>query len=66
MGLFKALENAMSGVNDIIDPDHTDRYCDNCGSYLNVQPGFVLRDGDWICWDCGYCNEIRVNDGNRG
>ena len=35
-----------------------DWWCDNCGSYLNNQPGFDDHKYLWKCKNCGYKNSL--------
>lgn len=53
--LETAIENAFNGSSDL---DDIKWYCDDCGAYLNEQPGFDPDCGEWECTECGYENEI--------
>ena len=33
-------------------------FCDNCDTFMNVQPGFSEADGTWKCTVCGFTNDI--------
>lgn len=33
-------------------------FCDECGRFMNVQPGFTDRTGAWKCVSCGYVNDV--------
>lgn len=33
-------------------------FCDECDSFLNIQKGFTTKDGNWICTDCGFDNDV--------
>ena len=33
-------------------------FCDGCGTFLNVQPGFSDYDEKWTCTECGFENDI--------
>ena len=33
-------------------------FCDECETYLNVQPGFSAKAGIWQCSECGHINDI--------
>lgn len=35
-----------------------DWYCDNCKSYLNIQPGFSDDLDSWRCTECGHVSPI--------
>lgn len=41
-----------------MDPRYCDWYCDNCNEYMNDQPGFTTDTGEWVCANCGYCNDV--------
>jgi len=38
-------------------PD-VDWFCDNCGAYLNFQPGFNDHHYIWKCTQCGFKSSI--------
>ena len=33
-------------------------FCDECGRFLNVQPGFTDKTGAWKCVGCGFANDV--------
>lgn len=33
-------------------------FCDDCETFLNVQPGFSTKTGKWICTECHYENDV--------
>ena len=37
-------------------------YCDRCGEYLNIQPGFDDHLHEWRCKKCGFVNRISLDD----
>ena len=37
-------------------------FCDNCETYLNVQPGFTDKNKTWICTECGFLNDVTKNN----
>ena len=39
-----------------------DWYCDNCGTFLNDQPGFTTRKRTWVCKECGCENDVTENN----
>ena len=39
-----------------------DWQCDNCGAYLNSQPGFCSIGGFWQCEKCGFVNDVTINN----
>ena len=55
MGL---LGSVLRGVADALNDSGCDWYCDNCGAYLNSQPGFTTEDGVWDCTECGEENDV--------
>ena len=59
MGLLNFIFGGKSSNNtsDINDND-CDWYCDNCDAYMNNQTGFSIEDGEWICQECGYLNDV--------
>lgn len=44
------------------DDKGCDWYCDECGAYMNDQPGFTTTSDEWTCTECGCVND--VSDGN--
>lgn len=39
-----------------------DWICDCCGAYMNIQPGFDVSDGTWVCSECGEMNDVSGNN----
>lgn len=37
---------------------NVDWFCDNCGAYLNYQPGFDDHHYIWKCTQCGFKSSI--------
>lgn len=33
-------------------------FCDECDTYLNIQPGFSAKKKTWRCAECGFTNSI--------
>lgn len=33
-------------------------FCDECGRFMNVQPGFTDKTGAWKCISCGFVNDV--------
>ena len=33
-------------------------FCDECETFLNIQPGFNDTEDKWICKECGHLNEL--------
>ena len=33
-------------------------FCDDCETFLNVQPGFSAETGKWKCTECGFENDV--------
>lgn len=33
-------------------------FCDGCGEFLNVQPGFTVENGEWVCVRCHWTNDV--------
>ena len=33
-------------------------FCDDCETFLNIQPGFNVENGHWKCTECGYENDV--------
>ena len=54
MSLFDALLNGILGS----ECDGVDWYCDECGVYMNNQPGFSVSSGEWTCTECGAVNDV--------
>lgn len=42
--------------------DEHDWYCDNCDNYLNDQTGFSTFGGTWRCTECGFLNDVSLNN----
>ena len=59
MGFFDGLRDAMDSVSR---DRGCDWFCDECGAFLNGQPGFTARRGTWTCAECGEEND--VSEGN--
>ena len=55
MGLLSGLLGAFA--NSLNDKG-CDWYCDECGAYMNSQPGFTTEDDEWKCTECGYVNDV--------
>lgn len=55
MGLLSGLLGALA--NSLNDKG-CDWYCDECGAYMNSQPGFTTEDDEWECTECGYVNDV--------
>ena len=56
-------------VEDVYTGNDLDRrfpgiewYCDRCGEYLNIQPGFDDHLHEWRCRKCGFVNRISLDD----
>lgn len=49
--LIGALENASEDKG-------CDWFCDECGAFLNTQPGFTTRNDTWTCTECGSANDV--------
>lgn len=39
-----------------------DRFCENCGVLLNVQPDFTNESGQWACTECKYVNDLNKTE----
>ena len=39
-----------------------DWICDNCGVYMNFQPGFTTINNTWICSECNFVNDVSSNN----
>ena len=37
-------------------------FCDNCDTFLNVQPGFDTKKRHWKCSECGFDNDVSVGN----
>ena len=35
---------------------------DNCGAYMNTQPGFDIHGGTWVCSECGALNSVGADN----
>ena len=46
------------GAND----NGCDWFCDQCEAFMNVQPGFTVARGVWICTKCGCKNDVSDNN----
>jgi hypothetical protein len=59
-GFVAALTNRSSGNSS--DEPWTDKdcdwFCDNCGEFMNDQPGFNTVTGTWVCTNCGEENDV--------
>lgn len=49
-----AAASALGGSND----GSCDWICDECGTYMNDQPGFTVSSGNWTCTECGSVNDV--------
>ena len=38
--------------------ENCDWYCDECGVFMNNQPGFTVASGTWKCTACGAENDV--------
>ena len=47
--------------DDFLD-DFVFWFCDGCGTYLNVQPGFDRKGTHWVCEKCGFDNDTTFNN----
>ena len=54
MGLLGSILEAISSGDD----GGCDWICDNCGAYMNDQPGFSVSSGSWCCKECGSWNDV--------
>lgn len=54
MGLLDSILGAISSGDD----GGCDWICDNCGAYMNDQPGFSVSSGSWCCKECGSWNDV--------
>lgn len=43
---------------NFVEMDGIDWFCDNCDAQLNMQPGFTISTGKWVCTKCGYENDV--------
>lgn len=41
-------------------------FCDDCETYLNVQPGFTTKDKAWKCTECGSVNDVTKHNISQG
>ena len=37
-------------------------FCDQCETFLNIQPGFTTRNKTWECTECGNKNDVTRNN----
>lgn len=37
-------------------------FCDECGRFMNVQPGFTDKTGVWKCVGCGFVNDVSADN----
>lgn len=37
-------------------------FCDGCGEFLNVQPGFTTANGEWACVRCQWTNDVTAEN----
>lgn len=37
-------------------------FCDDCETYLNIQPGFTTKNKTWKCTECGHINSVTKKD----
>lgn len=44
------------------EDDYIFFWCDECGSYLNIQEGFDRHSSKHICQNCGYTNDTTLNN----
>ncbi|RNL21617.1 hypothetical protein DMP07_01950 [Slackia faecicanis] len=58
MGLLDAILDVISSGDD----GGCDWYCDNCGAYMNDQPGFTVSGGSWECAACGEDNDVSLGN----
>ena len=33
-------------------------FCDECGTFLNIQDGFTAKSGKWVCSECYFENDV--------
>lgn len=33
-------------------------FCDDCGTFMNVQDGFTTKTGKWTCTECRFENDV--------
>ena len=50
--------DAADEIASIANDKDCDWYCDECGAYMNDQPGFTTEDDEWECTECGYLNDV--------
>lgn len=59
MGLLSFLLNSLLNGSGLISDDKgCNWYCDNCGAFLNSQPGFTTSSDVWTCTKCGEENDV--------
>ena len=56
--LLGGLANSLLNSNDAANDLDCDWYCDECGEYMNDQPGFTVKRGTWKCKSCGAVNDV--------
>ena len=49
--------NGRDGSTDWI-PEECEWHCDQCGAILNMQDGFEVSSGQWVCKECNYPNDV--------
>lgn len=52
------LDAIFSGLSGSFDDKGYDWYCDECDAYMNNQPGFTAKSGEWTCTKCGSVNDV--------
>ena len=55
MGFLSDLFDVFANASNNKDCDW---FCDECGAYLNSQPGFTARNDEWTCTECGSVNDV--------
>lgn len=63
-GYYKAMVEK-SGPSYLRDVGDCDWYCDYCHVYMNVQPGFSVERGKWVCENCGFVNDVTQDNINN-
>ena len=58
VALAAALAGRSSSPDDDWDDKDCDWFCDNCGEFMNDQPGFNTVSGTWVCQNCGEVNDV--------
>lgn len=43
-------------------PEDCEWCCDKCGTILNLQDGFDVSSGMWVCKECDYPNDVSSNN----